>query len=442
MSLANNRFVIHINNKDKLTIEELAFVLFFAGSAIRFIVVNGFGFIGLSDSADFLTSGLLVFTGTCILLGIIKKGVLYFGKCLIFLGFICLILIASYLLNPEIGIWLSPDHDYGIAAIFGLDGGIFSAGVIAFIVVIIQKDSKSIFRSLKICNVLMSIYLMLMLYTRISRGYFSIDNVNGVMVKSLYNMSFGYFSAFIGTLNFILWKREKKIFNLILGFFLAISSILYGSRGIIVIFALFAATMLWISLRNVKLSRRLLMIAVILVMTFVIVCFYTEILLGIQLILSLLGISDSRTMSKLLSGELSDANGRDRIWSMAWEMIKERFPLGYGAYGERAIIGQSFRWGYCHNLFLEIIIAFGLIGVIVLIFMIIKSALLINNESDKDWNLLFILFFSNCGMLFVSNTFWTHPYFWATIAVGVIYSKYIKMKQRSNTKLSKQVHEL
>lgn len=422
---ASDKFVIRINKSNTLKIEDIAFVLFFSGSAIEYFFSRFARLVGLGSFSDYIVQFVYAITAICIVVGVLRMNNLGVRrKGLLLLSVVALVFLFSYLLNPEIGSWLL-DDTYGLGSVFGLNGEIFGAGIFAFFVIAIQRDTDHIIRNLKICSAILTIYLLIMAYNRIRLGYFPVV-VEGSRIQKAYNMSFGYYSAFICTFNIFLWRRDKKIFRLMLAIFFGLASIVFGSRGAILIYALFAAALIWTSLKSAKSSRRILIIVAIFALAISLTRFFTEIMMLLQNVLSSLGITNSRTLTGLLSGELSDANGRDQLWSIVSEMIKSKFPFGYGVFGERVTVGHTFRWGYSHNIFLEILVAFGIIGLILEIYMVVKSFSLINNDTNKDLNMLFILFFSQCGMLLVSNSFWYHPYFWATIAIGMVYSQEIK----------------
>lgn len=424
----NKKWVFHIK-KNIIGPEEIASILFFSGYSTTFIINAFLGFLGLIFLSTYAAIALNCLTAICIFAGLLRTDNYLRNRSIVLIVVVVFVISFNYLLHPGIGEWLTHET-YGLKSVFGLNGHIFTAGVMGFMVVIIQKDANRLFKSLKICNVLLILYLLVLTYIRLTRGYFMIEGESGLIQRS-YNMSYGYYAAFVSTLNYTFWRNSKKKFYLALSILFAALALLFGSRGIIITFGLFVISIIWVSLRETKFARRLLTIALIALATVVIANYYTEIMFGIDQFFRKIGLSGSRTISGLISRDILEANGRDRLWSLAASMIKEKFPFGYGAFGEREIIGSYLRWGYVHNIFLELIIEFGIIGLIILIFTFFRFAICINSNCDEKWNALFILFFSNCGMLLVSNSFWYHPYFWATIGIGMLYSQKIKNQKRS-----------
>ncbi|SFD31753.1 O-antigen ligase family protein [Ruminococcus albus] len=425
----NNRFCLKkftVNENSKVDINQIALVLFFSGKAIEFILNKFFALLGAAYYSEYCLIGIHCFIVLCILSWFIMKQEkqLLKYKSFILIVVICSLFLLKYLFNSSVGIWLS-DNTYGFPAVFGLDGGIFSAGVTAYYIIIIQKNSDTVINGLKISNCFIIVYLLFMAYNRTKLGYFWVTGEGGISVQKAYNMSFGYYSCFISTLNVILWIKERKIYNIIVSVVFSLLSIAYGSRGAIIIYLIFALSLFWLFMKEANVAKKLIIISAIFLFGSFFILFYSEIILFLQRILVYFGVSESRTLESLLAGDISDTDTRDELWAIAKELIKDRFPFGYGVFGERPHIGKYYMWGYSHNIFLEIIIAFGFIGVVLLTFFIIKSFSIINSDADRGWIFIFILFFSQCGILLVSNSFWYHPYFWSAIAVGFIHSDII-----------------
>ena len=106
------------------------------------------------------------------------------------------------------------------------------------------------------------------------------------------------------------------------------------------------------------------------------------------------------------SGDIS--NGRDILYKNAIEYIKQRPLLGYG-------IGyyEKFNQIYPHQLFLELLCEFGIIGMVLIIFPIIRRGYLIVSKSLNEINPLIVIYLSTLFIsLMVSNSFWLVPNFW------------------------------
>ena len=101
----------------------------------------------------------------------------------------------------------------------------------------------------------------------------------------------------------------------------------------------------------------------------------------------------SDTITSLLNNSISDANGRDRLWAAVSEQIKNTFPLGKGAFGDRLAAGKIFSWGYSHNIFFEMIASFGVIGVIALLVLLVQSGRILITNEYEEWSPIFTIFF-------------------------------------------------
>lgn len=407
----------------KKTMIDLAFVLFFSEAAIRAFVSTILNYVGMSFFRNIVILGIHILTAIFIVIGIFttNKGKSRDGIVLYLI--IALTFFVSYLINPGVASWYTDD-------VYGLSQTVFvmNGGVLAYIIIRLQISKERIFSNLKMCNVLWILYLFYLTMSRIQLGYWETTSVTGLAVHSAYHMSYGYNCAFICTLNYILWKKERRAIYIPFTIVFFTTSIMFGSRGVILVYMLFVAAQVWTSLQKSKSWKKLLLITFVVITALLIFTFYSQILYAVQAALHSLGI-ESRTLNSLLMGEFTEANGRDRIWQIVSEMIKNKFPLGYGAYGDRPIVGQYYGWGYSHNIFLELTVSFGFVGVIISAFLVFSSVRLIINTKDQDWNMLFVLFFVNCGQLLISNSFWYLSYFWAAIAIGTSYSKELKKNE-------------
>ena len=138
------------------------------------------------------------------------------------------------------------------------------------------------------------------------------------------------------------------------------------------------------------------------------------------------GLSN-RALLFLMGGDfISDSNGRDTINYDLMNSIANSPFFGYGLCGDRVILGGT----YSHNVALEFLISFGpFIGVIALLLLIglmIKSYFACRNLEDKGlWLMLF-----GCGflVLFISDSFLLNKYFYMMLGfcISLIRVSYIK----------------
>ncbi|WP_313180560.1 O-antigen ligase family protein, partial [Lacrimispora sp.] len=142
-----------------------------------------------------------------------------------------------------------------------------------------------------------------------------------------------------------------------------------------------------------------------------------------------LGIS-SRILEALLGTNMSSisfTNGRTTITNVAFDLIKEN-TLGYGYLGERAYLNDRVWWfttdGYAHNIFLEIILQFGIffgfLLIVALIYLIFNFAIKFNaNNAAFSIGIIYMCY---CVHLMVSRSYTTTFEFWFLLGLLLQYN--------------------
>ena len=123
---------------------------------------------------------------------------------------------------------------------------------------------------------------------------------------------------------------------------------------------------------------------------------------------------NSRTLSWMIGMDTDlDSSGRDVLYTLAINKIIEN-PLGYGLFGDNILLGY-----YVHNLFLELLLNFGIIfGGLIVIFIIygfIKSV--INTKTVRIANIIVVY---SIMQLQFSNSYLYLGAFW--FALGIIFN--------------------
>ena len=221
------------------------------------------------------------------------------------------------------------------------------------------------------------------------------------MLENMYNMSFGY-ALLLPTLFLIYFNKNK-----ILIFLLILSILLAGSRGpLIPIFILIMVRMI-----NSYSKKKLFFILLfVLIGSFIVF----PILLNY---LSDVGIS-SRTLFLLLDGSLDSDSGRGYIYSLIWEKVLERPLLGYGLFADRVFLGL-----YCHNIFVEIFLNWGIFIPLILFIVLVYLGFFLYKKISKDEKILLILLFSSSVIpLLLSSSYlidFRLPIFWGFIYIYI-----------------------
>ena len=395
------------------TISDTVFVVYFSFPLFQRILGKCFSFSGLNGESISLFLLALLFC-TVVLTAPSER---WLKSLLLYLAIILVFLI-SYIYNPSVGSWYT-NPNWGIwKRVFRIDRGIY-----AFLVVSLVPDEEHLKRDLQICGFLTLALLLWMLAGRLRAGYWMMLRNDGLtMVRSPYNMDFGYRCIFTGMI-FILFKDEryKKLYTLI-GYSLFLSAVIYGSRGSLLLLIAFFGIWLLRRMKTGFSSGMILFFFALFVAGIIFLVFNRSGLAWMQNLLRSLNLS-SRTLNLLLKGKLNDSFAREKIWAVAQQMIRDKFPLGYGAYGDRTVIGALYAWGYSHNIVLEFVASFGILGILLFIAIIYTSLRIILNHKKEVWRSCFILFFICSLKLLISDSFWFNPYFWAAAAIVSVYDR-------------------
>lgn len=176
---------------------------------------------------------------------------------------------------------------------------------------------------------------------------FVVRFVQGKAEFQSYNMGLSY--ALL--LPMMTLYKKGTLFSYFGAVFCFLTILVFGSRGGLV------AGVIYIVYDLYKKKRRYLLY--IIISSFFIV--NVAMLFGDYL--NSLGIS-SRTLSFIIGGGMSSAEGRDVIYDKAIALISNNFLFGLGIYGDRVNMDGE----YCHNIILEICLDYGVVvGMILLI---------------------------------------------------------------------------
>lgn len=330
----------------------------------------------------------------------------------------------SYILYPQNSYYFTRPT-YGVLyRVLRMDRPIYG-----YLFIRLCYDKKRIMKTVESASVFLLIYYVIVLLNALKIGYWMEYNGAGVLVKRTYSLVYGY-NCLLPTLVFLYRALSSgKIRYYIMaaiGFFCIVMG---GSRGALLCIVIF---LFFYLLRNWKEWSRnyvfLFLCVVGIICCLFIVCEGNAVLINF---LKVNGI-ESRTIEKLLEGSLSDDNGRRIIWNMAIKMIKEGGFFGYGLYGDRPVISSFHYAGYCHNLFLELLVNVGVpIGSCLIGVVVIYSIKMLIFCPDDDWRNLFLIFFACSCELILSMSLWYVNYFWLAFGIGISYRKEYKKLRRT-----------
>lgn len=385
---------------------DITFLLWFLNLPLRAIFVK----IGFPSTWAQLAVGILTYVPlTVYFIQLRHLPWKYFN----WIFFIC----ASYflitlLIHPEYNAWYSRDI-YGVMySVFRPDHG----AIWAFLMVEISGNYERLWKNIKRYAVVLFIYNIYLLINMHRIGYWTSYNAAGELAAKSYSLDFGYNMIFISLISLVCYRQKKKIYYLLLSISAMFLTLLYGSRGAFICMIVF---LLFCLLNGAQSDiRKFLYSAGILIAGVFLYYFGNTIIQKSAYFLLDTFHFSSRTLTQIINGDIVDDSGRSTIYEIVRKAIKENPIWGYGAYGDRPLVGPRYYWGYSHSIIYEMLIDFGVIlGSTILIVLVYKSLKLI--FSLKDWNKIYIIIiiFSMCMRLIVSDTFWGNNFFWMLLAL-------------------------
>lgn len=395
---------------------DLTCILWFCSMPMRVVISTALAFIGLR-SFNRLFAGMIIFLPLLLYIALERKLPWkyfhwIFFACALFFG-------VTLILHPDYITWYIRD-DFGVMyAVLSPDHG----AVWAFLMIEISQTPERLWNNIKWIAAIIGVYNLYRLLIAISVGYWGAYDMHGNISENTYSLDFGYDMIFVFLVAFVCYLSTRKVYFIIVDLIAVSLALKYGSRGaficIIVFFALY--------LLNGSFAKwKRVLYAFIIVVSGGLLYQYGE-RLAIQVASGLLrsGVS-SRTLEMILSGGITDDSGRSAIYKLAQTAILKSPFVGYGAYGDRPIIGPYYYWGYCHNIIYEMMIDFGIIiGCLFLIIFLYRSFKFIFVIKDKELNYIYLIMFSMCMRLLVSDTFWGNRFFWMSLAILFMYHKKI-----------------
>lgn len=398
-------------------LSDLIFILYLGYPALVIAfeaLLRPFGLMSFAQTAALITVYL-----PCFILVMYRKiSVPEFWAILVM---VILFLGLTLAVHPEYEPWYTR-AEYGVwDYVLRPDNGIYIYPIIRII-----NDPKRILRCIKVSSVPMYIYAIRLLRKAIERGYWVDTSNKGYEIHLSYNLSLGY-TILLFMLTFLYCALEERKLIDIIGTAVGLAIILMaGSRGPILDIAIFLAIYILIKLNNSR--KKWFLLGSVVIIGAVIWNTYIYVLNMLTILLNRFGVS-SRFIQKMLAGEIADDSGRYEIWKAAIEMIRKK-PLGYGAMGSRHVISQYIYVAHPHQIFLEILIDFGVItGSCIIILMIYHTIRLFTMKYVDDWKGVFLIFFARACQLLISLTFWHSIGVWGTLAVGVCMAREYRQRR-------------
>lgn len=344
-----------------------------------------------------------------------KRKVIDFCLVWLFMFLACMI---TYMVHPEYSYWLFEGEFNIWLCIFRPDQAIY-----LYLFIRLIDDPKKIFITLKWSAFLLLLYnLYKFVYSEYIVGYWVGTGIyRGA--EGEYNLGFGYDVLFLFVIFTVLGKQYSKWYYCLSGISL-FCILVAGSRGPLLGVGLIFLIFLFDYVKSKPLYKKIILIGLFIFVMIIILINFTTIVREMALFLQKIGIS-SRTITKIISGEITDDSGRARLYQIALDLIRHGGPFGNGIYGDRYTISSlTTMWiGYCHQIALEILVDFGyLLGGVFLIAMI-RRILKILFSPESQWRNIFIIFLISASQLLLSGSYLFSSLFWGCFAVGVCWKE-------------------
>ena len=208
---------------------------------------------------------------------------------------------------------------------------------------------------------------------------------------SSYNMFFSYSMLLPILLHISEFFRQKKILMLFLAIVETFQVLIYGARGPLFMVIIFILIMTFFFIAKLKKVYVLILVLIGLIAYLN----FNTIIFDVNNHLNKYGIN-SRTLSLIISDEISNKSSREIIWSASEQLILEKPILGYGlgneyyAIGKRVNVIEDTGIVSPHNGLIQLMLNFGLIIGGALGFFIIIS--FFKSAKIKDFYLRVLLF--------------------------------------------------
>lgn len=223
-------------------------------------------------------------------------------------------------------------------------------------------------------------------------AFYFVQYFRGVFIIDSYDMAFSY-SCLLPMV--VLYARKSK-YSIIASLLMFIIVLAIGSRGAALYYLVFVVFDMFQTKNKWRWVPLILGIAILVLLPYLPTFFES---IGLH----------SRTLTMLLDGNIDYDSGRGDIAEKCWNVLYNESPiLGLGVFGDFVIVGN-----YCHNIFLEILVDFGLIAGFALILFLISKLIRVYFHSIPEYRnkimkyfCALILPFMTSGSYLISSDFW------------------------------------
>ncbi len=309
----------------------------------------------------------------------------------------------TYILHPEYkDSLLHPE--YGLKAYFYH----IPSAIFGYLILRLFRDKKKLITAIIYCCRLNILWYLYLYAGYLRRGFWPTYDAAGNVIKVQYNLNYGYQVVFCFILYILLYLFNKQIIDLILSVISIYLVLSCGSRGSLICIAVATVLVILFLLKTTAVNT--LKFYGLIGLTIVTAVFAGP---GLSMLFTYLakvfdkyGIS-SRTLRMFIKGKMDNTSGRDVIYQVARDMIRQKPITGYGFFGDRYRLRKIVYFGYPHNVVLEIMIQFGvIIGTLFLAIVLYKAFRMLIKNNDAGWMLLLIVFLTSSVKPSLPHSFW------------------------------------
>lgn len=311
-------------------------------------------------------------------------------------------------------------HSFYSNSLYNLWDLLFPTGCVYLMgISLLEKRIEDFYSVFKIAGYIIFIYCMIASIDVLADGVWkreSIYNAEIVTIESEYYLDWGY-QLYLACVFFTgLYLREKRIRYPIMISIGLLWILLFGSRGALLSYIIFIA-ILYIYISAYKESKRGIIVGVFIV--FVAILFNYGLVQEWSVRLTDLLNIQSRTLEKIMNGTAFDDSNRFSIYLMLISKFFESPIWGLGIYGDRYYMNYIIQGGsaYSHNIFLEMIVSFGVFGLLFMAGVIMALIMAFKKNKDKEKRIVLLVCIGSCLPLLWSLTFWSQPMFWILLAI-------------------------
>lgn len=326
-------------------------------------------------------------------------------KTLLFIMIILSIISIDYFMNPYLLEYISPNLI-----------NIFIVCIPYFALATNIYDFDALMSKAFKVNIFSSAMVLLM-------AYFSLSGISNNLGYDYMSVSYNMLIGII--LNLYCALRKKNIVLWCVFIIQMLVLIIVGARGPIF------CVLLFILLYFLK-HHKLYSVTAIKVYFFTVLS-ATVIVFNLRVItLFIIDILDrfnltSRSITYLLSGSFTQTTTRDYIRENLLEYIKLNPLRGYGLFSDRMlnenIMHSQLQGSYAHNIFLELIINFGIpVGLLIIIILLISIIKQIKNSSYNKSVFLMMLVSISIGKLLFTSSYLIEQYFYVLLGIIINYN--------------------